>query len=503
VAEATQSNSGPGISLSSCLLIFIVFAAAILALHSHYLRLPYFWDEMGQFVPTALDIERDGAWVPHSATPNVHPPGIMAYLALAWSIAGRSILTTRVAMLLIAALGMLFVFLLTVELCPGLRGPPAFLVVALLLVSPLFFTQAMLAQLDMAAMALTTLALMLFLQQRYTAAAWVCTLIVLVKETCVIAPGLFLLWLVFRERKFREACFFLVPLAALVTWLFVLKHGTGRWLGDSQFVNFNVAYSLHPVRAASALLRRIYYLFVAEFRWVGTTAVIFALSKSHVFSTARWQVVGLFAALHVAVVSLFGGAELERYVLPVLPLLYVSFVAAWSLYTPVWRRISILVLVIGLIAGMFWNSPFPGPLEDNLAMIDFVNLQKSAADFLDEHPPHGVVVSAWPFTQAVSDPLFGYVHRPLQTVDTVNFHSSRVIAAINPSKTGAFVIYSRTWEPRWRVLRWPPIIAFLQRFYDYEPQIGDAEIRARFGFIPAARWDLHGQWIEIYLTAYP
>ncbi len=45
----------------------------------------------GQFVPASLDLFRAGAWIPVSTVPNVHPPGVMAYLALFWKIFGYSI----------------------------------------------------------------------------------------------------------------------------------------------------------------------------------------------------------------------------------------------------------------------------------------------------------------------------------------------------------------------------------------------------------------------------
>jgi hypothetical protein len=122
------------------LFFFFVFAGAILVSHWPYLWLPYFWNEMGQFVPAARDIVRDGAWIPHSAAPNVHPPGVMAYVALVWRVAGIFISATRLAMLLIAALGLLFVFLLGIELGRPRRAVSALLVPVLLLFSPLFYT---------------------------------------------------------------------------------------------------------------------------------------------------------------------------------------------------------------------------------------------------------------------------------------------------------------------------------------------------------------------------
>ena len=108
------------------------------------------------------------------ATPNVHPPGVMAYLALVWRVFGFSILATRLAMLAAAAVAVWLTFLLAIELCRGVGGAPAFSAVPLLMVSPLFYTQAMMAQLDMPAMLFTVRALLLFLRGRYRCAALAC-----------------------------------------------------------------------------------------------------------------------------------------------------------------------------------------------------------------------------------------------------------------------------------------------------------------------------------------
>ena len=516
------------------LLLLLGFASILFLLHAPYARLPYFWDEMGQFVPAALDIANSGAWVPRSTVPNVHPPAVMAYLALVWKTAGYSIAATRVAMLALASLGALFAFLLAIELCRPLRGAPAFAAVLLLIASPLFYTQAMMAQLDMPAMVFTLAALLLFLQRRYAVCAAVCTLLVLVKETGLVAPALFLVWLVFREKRLREACYFVAPFAALAIWLVILKRATGYWLGDAGFTHYNVFYSLEPVRVIAALVRRIYYLFFAEFRWIGTIAIVLAWrggvrpdrsqgtttplrswlgkglswagnvwrgrigNESSVFNTREWAITGLFCAAHVLLVSLFGGATLERYLLPVLPIVYIAAAAAWTLYTPGWRLTSALGLAAGLVASLFWNSPYPVPLENNLAMVDFVHVQQAAAQFLDAHMPGATVASAWPFTQALADPRFGYVHRPFHTVETTDFRRSNVMA-VNPSKVDALAVYARTWTPSWSVLRSRVVTEFLHRYYDYEPQIPGKEIELWLGFQPAARWERRGQWIELYV----
>jgi len=176
---------------SSHLIFFVAFAALLLAMHLPFLTLPFHWDELGQFVPAALDLYHDGAWVPHSTPPNVHPPAIMAILALVWHVFGFSILSARLTMLAIAAAGVYLSFLLAVRLSRKAPDAPAFAAIAFLMVAPMFYTQSMMVLLDMPAMTLTILALLLFFDERYAACAVAATALVLVKETAITTPMVF------------------------------------------------------------------------------------------------------------------------------------------------------------------------------------------------------------------------------------------------------------------------------------------------------------------------
>jgi len=478
------------------LFFFALFAAVIYASHAPLLTLPYFWDEHGQFVPAALDILHDGAWVPHSTVPNVHPPAVMAYLALVWRVFGYSIPATRVAMLALASAGMLFTFLLGIELCRGATGAPAFIAVLLLAADPLFFTQSMMAQLDMPAMVFTVIALLFYLQERYALAAAACVALVLTKETEVILPLLFAADLL-RRRKLAKATLFVPSFMALAIWLLYLRHVTGHIFGDPGFTHYNIGYALHPVRASFALLRRLYFLFFSDFRWIGTVAIIVALRRSRVFRTPVWWLVTIFAAAHVLLVSLLGGAALERYLVPILPLLYCAIAAALTTIGRKWRAISVATMMAGLVAGMFVNPPFPFPYEDNLAMADFVNLQVAAARFVEVHYPGATVYTAWPLTAALRRPEFGYVDHPLRTVETSDLHES-TLNALSTAHPDLLILYSRTWEPQWGVLRFPAVQAFLRRYYEFEPEMTTSEVKAMLGLDPVMRWTSRGQWVEVF-----
>ncbi len=186
--------------------------------------MPFFWDEVGQFIPAALDLYREGRIVPHAELASIHPPGLSVFLASLWHVIGFSILKTRIGMLAIASLGVLFSFLLAIRLSRGTTGAPAFAAVLFLVATPLFYTQAMLAQLDMPVMVFTALALLLFLDGRLGLCATACIFAVLMKETAISTPIVFSAWLWFKEEKRREALCFLTPVLALATWIVLLWH---------------------------------------------------------------------------------------------------------------------------------------------------------------------------------------------------------------------------------------------------------------------------------------
>lgn len=476
------------------LFFLALFAFMAFLTHAPLLSLPYYWDELGQFVPAALDLFHSGAWIPYSTVPNVHPPGLMAYLAVFWSVAGCSPLNTRIAMLLAASVAILVAFLLAIELCRNVRGAPAFVAVILLSASPLFFAQALLAQLDMPAMLFTCLALLLFLQEKMRLAAMVCAVLVLVKETGLVAPLLFGAWLLHEGRR-REAAWFLLPAAVLCAWLAVLARGTGHLFGNTEFTQYNLYYPFHPVRFVFALGRRLYYLFFQDFHWIGTIAMALAWRRG-LFSTRAWRIAWLLVAIHVLFLSLVGGAMLERYLLPVLPIVYTAMVAGMSIYQPPLKLACQLALLAGLIAGNFWNPPYPFPFENNLAFTDFVKLQQDAAEFLERDYAGAPVATVWPLTSALRRPELGYVSHPFPVRSLPDFTAASV-NQLDWTGVRVFVLFSRMWEPEWSWTNIELVRKIWHRFYGYEPELSFVEMRRR-PVTPVAHWTRHGLWVEVY-----
>jgi 4-amino-4-deoxy-L-arabinose transferase-like glycosyltransferase len=479
-----------------------VFAAFLAAIHRPYLKLPFHWDEMGQFVPASLDLYQDGDWVPHSTLPNVHPPAVMALVALAWHVFGystaeHSIFVARSAMLAVASLGALFSFLLAIRLARGTAGAPAFAAVLFLLASPLFYTQSMMVQLDMPAMTLTVLALLLFLEDRWRLCAAVCTLLVLTKETAITTPLVFGAWLWFghesRDKRNREALYFLAPAVALAAWLTVLHRATGHWLGNAEFAQYNVADALKPLQILYSVTERALYLFFTEGRFIGVIALYVGW---RLLRGRDWTIAALVAGAQILMVTLLGGAVLDRYLLPVLPILYAAFAAAASAYPAAWRWTSHTALIAALLLNWVWNPPYPFQYEDNLAMVDFVELQRSAAEFVELNAPTRRIASMWPFTGAIGNPEFGYVERPLRAVSLQSFQLPD-LANLDPRSFDVLVVYSRQYPIEGSWLDLAPLDTLLRKLPGYHPQVTQGELN-RSGFLSLARWERHEQWIEVY-----
>jgi 4-amino-4-deoxy-L-arabinose transferase-like glycosyltransferase len=472
--------------------------AALLITHYQLLNLPFYWDELGQFVPAALDIYHRLAWVPYTTVPNVHPPLVMSYLALFWKVAGYSVGNTRAAMLLLAACALVAQWRLTRTLTG--ESAAAWLSVLFLFCNPLFFAQAGMAQLDMPAMLLATVALILFLEERFVLCAIACCAAVMAKETTVVAPALFG-FLLLRRRRVDTALLFTIPLVPLLVWLAVLRNATGHWFGNASFTEYNVYYPLNPVRLGLALLRRGYYLLIGSGNIIGALAVGVWLHRRRWRPAGPWRIASAFVGLHVIVITVLGGAVLERYLLPALPVLYAAFGAAiWSLTRRV-RSFAALGLALGLIVACVVNPPYPFPLENNLAWTTFVTLDQQIAQYAEAALPDATIATSFPLAGALRRPEMGYVSRPLHVLEINDFRESNLTGPVK-EHADALIQYSILWDPM-GILRRPWCVGVLERFYGYVPQAMPEDVPRLTGMQSAFRLCGAGQCVEVFRKTPP
>ena len=129
-------------------------------------------------------------------------------------------------------------------------------------------------------------------------------------------------------------------------------------------------------------------------------------------------------------------------------------------------------------------------------MTDFVALQGDAASYLATYAPAKRIASAWPFTDAVERPEFGYVSRPLHVQRAEDFRLGS-LADLDRRNIDVLVVFSQIW--RGPVMDYEFVRDYLLRYWDYRPEATAEQIRNGIGFVPAVRWSRGGQWIEIYV----
>jgi len=468
-------------------------ALFLLLAHLPFFSRPYFWDEAGQFIPASLDLFYSGEIVPRSTIPNVHPPGVMLYLAATWRLVGYSIVTTRVAMLLIAMLACWWVWRLAADfLCPDRQA--AVMTLGLLCLSPLFFSQSIMVLLDMPAMALTALALLLFLRERMVLASLACAVLVMVKETGALLPAVLGLVLL-REHRWKPSVLFLIPAFPLLGWLIELHARSGHWFGNAYFEQYNLFYPLNPVRLALALFRRGYYLFIGAGYIIGTAALL--KTRALRMRSRAWRIVSVFAVAHVAAMCLTGGAVLERYLLPVLPITLAAFANALCSLAPRFRNAAFAAMCAASSACIPVNPIYPFPLENNLAWTDFVQVQQDAAEYLSARLPAGATLSSsFPFAGCMRRPEFGYTAQRF-LIDEIPDFTRASIERLRGHRIDALAIFSPAWDPV-GLMRSPRWVTFLRKFYGYQADLDPDQIPSVLGLHRVARFERHGQWIEIF-----
>jgi hypothetical protein len=505
--------------------LFALFFVGLLLLHAPLLRLPYFWDEAGYYVPAARDLFLTGSLIPQSTISNAHPPLVMAWLALAWRIFGYSTLVTRAAMLAVSAFSLVGVFRLSRT---AANLPVAWATTALVAVYPVYFTQSSLAQVDLAAAGLTFWALADYLADRpWGTALWFSTA-VLAKETAILAPLALAGWELFgyclRHDVRRKEILpptgrrtrwlhLLLPVAPLASWYAYHYLKTGFLLGNPEFFRYNVAATLNPLRIPLAFGMRLWQLFGYFGLYLLTLAGLLAMLRppltvgrgtGHVARPRIpfWvQVAFLSVAFaYLAFMSVVGGAVLARYMLPVIPLVILVMVSTLWRRARYWKLIGVAV-GIAFVAGLFTNPPYGFSLEDNLAYRDYVDLHAEASRFLAMRYPGARVLTAWPASDELTRPWLGYVSagQHFRVVRVEDFSAPQVdVAAAVQGQFDLALVFSTKYQPPHPLLEnWDAWQRVKEKFFGFHRDLLPEDIAQRLGGTITFHKEEYGQWIAV------
>lgn len=458
----------------------LIFSALVL-LHSYLLSLPYFWDEAGYYIPAARDILYHFQLIPTSTLTNAHPPLVMLWLALGWKIFGYHIVVARLAMLVVAAFTLTGVFRLALQVANRQVALASVVATALF---PVFFAQSSLAHVDMAAAGFTIWAFASYLRDDYPSTTIWFALAGMAKETAILAPAALAGWellgvllrkssqsLLYVQRPtVKRAFWLLVALVPLAAWFIYHYRHTGHIFGNPEFVRYNVASTLHPLRIVAAFAERLWQLFGYLNMLFLTIVFALAMTRKPLEGRSRIEVpvqvtIAVLMGTYALALSVVGGAVLARYLLPVYPLLIIIFVSTLWRRLPAWHWF-LAVVCIGFILALVLNPPYHFAPEDNLAYADFVRLHQDAAQYLQQHPPSERVLTAWPGSDELTKPYLGYVKKTIPVISIEDFSIPQMMAAHHAagSYDEAFV-FSTKYEPANGFMIRLPFWEDLQRRY--------------------------------------
>lgn len=495
--------------LPASLQIFSIIFAAIFLLHLPLLRLPFFWDEAGYYIPAAYDLLHAHALIPVSTLDTAHPPLSAAYLALWFALSGWKPAVARIAMLLLAAFALTNVFLLAKRIAGTGVAVASTAATALY---PIFFVQSSLAHADLTAAALTLWGIRLSVERRVWNSQLAFSLAVLAKETAIITPLAIALWelLIVRDaplgKRYRRMLPWLTPLLPLAMWFFYHHHATGRFFGNAEFYRYNVTQALNPLRFVLAFGLRLWGLLGIMNMLALTAAMAVAMCFPPVVDEDTGErrriaiplqlMFAMIMLAHVITFSLLGGAMLTRYMLAAYPL--VIIIAMSTLH----RRIArwewpAAAIIIFFVLGLFFDPPYRIAPEDNLTYRDFIQLHVRAARFLEQHESGATVLTAWPAKDELTKPYLGYVAHPFAVLPVHDFTVEEVLKAraLRGQYQVAYLFSTKYESGGWlRSAFWERLN---RRFFDYHQDVGPEAAEETLGGKPVLVARIKGEWVAV------
>jgi hypothetical protein len=500
---------------------FALIFTALFITHAPLLRLPYFWDEAGYFIPAARDLLLTGSLIPHSTLSNAHPPLLMIWLAFWWKFSAFTPAVTRFAMLLIASFALLGVWRLAQSVANAQVAVATVICTALY---PVFFAQSSLAQLDMLAAAFTIWGLATYVKRRTWTAVIFFALGALAKETAVIAPLAICAWellcphvrlrqlegepLCIRSGTAGRALVWLLCAVPLGCWLAYHHHVTGYFLGNPEYLRYNATATLNPLRVVLAMLIRLWHLLGYLNLFVLTLGAAYAMfqppllerdgsERQRIAINVQLVLAAVIAAYFVAF-SVVGGAMLARYLLPVYPLVILICVSTLRRRVRRWTW-----WIAGACALFVLNLYVPPPYrvspEETLLYRDYVLVHKAAANEISSRFGNKRVLTAWPASDELTGPYLGYVQQSLQVERIENFSDLEMLRASHATdQFDVVLLFSTKWEPTHPLLNSLPFgRALHERFFDYHEDMEPQRAAALLGGRVLDYWNRNNEWVAI------
>jgi 4-amino-4-deoxy-L-arabinose transferase-like glycosyltransferase len=455
-------------ALRSWQLWLLLFAIVALS-HLTLLRLPYYWDEGGYYIPAALDFYRHGWLIPQFT--NAHPPLPNIFLGTLWHIVGFHILATRLCVCAFAAAALTAIFRLAQRLLDASAAVSLTLLVA---VYPIWFAQSTLAHADIFAAAFTLWAFAVYLpatsnqppvepsadsHRSRIAVALLFSLAALSKETAIVEPAILLAveftrWLRDRRSPARQEhtrwiAALAAPFLPLIAWYAYHRARKGFTFGNPTYLRYNATANFTAAHILTALRYRFVHLFWQRNIWLPILLAVACLllptrprNEAQPLTTSTRLTIALIVLGNWIAFSVLGGALLTRYLLPIYPLVLLLCVDIWREHT---RFLALLTAASAavLLSGLWINPPTAFAPEDTLVYRDMIVVHQQAINFVNQHYPDATVLTAWPVSSDLFNPELGYTTHRTRVMQIENFSYAEIQkAAQHPENFDTAIVFT-------------------------------------------------------------
>jgi 4-amino-4-deoxy-L-arabinose transferase-like glycosyltransferase len=455
-------------------LLWLLLFAAVAVSHLTLLRLPYYWDEGGYYIPAALDFYHHGWLIPQFT--NAHPPLPNILLGTLWHIVGLHILATRLCVCAVAAAGLTAIFRLAQRL---LDARAAISLTLLTAVYPIWFAQSTLAHADIFAAAFTLWAFAIYLpatsfqptsepglqpsgntRRSQIAVAVLFSLAVLSKETAIVEPASLIALEAgrlihnrrspqLRQEHLHWIGALAVPFLPLIAWYAYHRARTGFTFGNPVYLRYNATANLTAAHIFTALRYRFVHLFWQRNIWLAILLAIVCLllprrprSELQPLTTSTRITCAVLIVANWIAFSVLGGALLTRYLLPIYPLVLLLCVDIWRERTP-WLAWLTAATAAIFISGLWINPPTAFAPEDTLVYRDMIVVHQEAIAFVNQHYPDATVLTAWPVSNDLFNPDLGYTAHRTRVTPVENFSLDEIQkAAQHPEDFDTAIIFT-------------------------------------------------------------
>lgn len=421
-------------------IVFIFLAVCLAFLVRQSFTQPFYWDTERFLIPAARQIKETGNILAYAKGMTDYPHTFLLPLLISFLF----YLPNPVVAIHLLSFIFSFVFLIVIYFFGRFLGhKKTGLILSLLMVTnPLFLAQTALVYFEIPSAVFRYLALVFLFKKKYRfflIASITAFLIRFENGFILFLVGLVYMTFEVDKRKLFWFSKFLLPLILINGFWFGLHFLITGWWFYSPMRHFEENF----LQTGIDLLN---YLFI----WQGRKLVfylagglVFVLIFKKTFwlgfkNTLTYTIVLMVMSLATTLIVFKLGYFLPRYVFPLLPVFYLAAISIIDKALGRNKALFILIVLVLLVNQLrYIRVSFSGNLEDSLLVVQYIDLKKRVASYLEKHPYLQPLVVEFPEDGELTNPDFGYVSKPVKAINVDNF---------NPSDYSQFMVYKSPLE---------------------------------------------------------